>query len=352
MNPREKLNSLPIYKLFLKYDGREYVILRRKAPEYMPGDIICELERATEKLDWVKKLILECNNFTDVASISNLSQALSEIDGKIDSYFGIASGAVLMNLLSSRTQILLDCLELSDRYDAKRYFKIKASTIKIILAGSGFETLGAENVGHALLSGLALSTNMVAQFNELGRLVMEELAEVDAEKRNASKIKHVLYDNSDLIAAQQIDYRIMNIDEKLSSVYGINDIMSVLMFELANCINNDVVMKKCNNCGHYFALYGRPDVIYCSFAAPNGAGKTCKDVGAQVKRANKEKNDVVTSEYRRVYLRKKMQVRRHPDDERYLEMLSEFLTECKKWQEAIKNNTKSEEEYLSWLQSV
>lgn len=352
MNPREKRNSLPVYKLFLKYDGREYIILRGKAPVYMPGDIICELERATEKLDWVKELILGCNNYTDVASISNLAQALSEIDKKIDYYFGTASGAVLMNVLSSRTQILLDCLELSGRYDAKRDFKIKASTVKRLLVESRFEALGAENVGHALLSGLALSTNMIAQFYELGRLVMNELADVDAEKRDTSKIKHVLYDNGDLIAAQQIDYRIMNIDEKISSVYGINDIMSVLMFELANCINNDVVMKKCNNCGHYFTLYGRPDVIYCSFAAPNGNKKICKDVGAQVKRANKEKNDAVTSEYRRVYFRKKMQVRRHPDDEKYQEMLSEFLTECKKWKEAIKNNMKSDEEYLSWLQSV
>lgn len=42
--------------------------------------------------------------------------------------------------------------------------------------------------------------------------------------------------------------------------------------------------------------------------------KTCKDVGAQITRANKEKNDVATKEYRKVYMRYKMMTNRHPED--------------------------------------
>ncbi len=352
MNPNEKQEILPDYKLFLEYDGKEYVVLRSKAPVYMPGEIVCELERATEDFGWLINMILSCTNSNAAASYENISKALSEIDDTIDSAFGTASGAVLMNVLASRTQMMLTCLELPDRYDAKSYFKVKESSIKKILGKGGFTSLGADNVAHALLSGLVLSIGMVSQFCKLTRLVMDILTESDLEKRDTARIKHVLYDNGDLIAAQKIDYRIMNIEEKLTSVYGINDIMSVLMFELANCINNNVVMKKCNNCGHHFPIYGRPDVIYCSFVAPNGDGKTCKEIGAQVKRANKEKNDALTSEYRKVYLRKKMQVRRHPDEEKYQAMLSEFLDECKKWQDEIKDGVKSEEEYLLWLKSI
>ena len=37
-------------------------------------------------------------------------------------------------------------------------------------------------------------------------------------------------------------------------------------------------------------------------------------VGAQVTRANKEKNDAATKEYRKVYMRYKMMTNRHPED--------------------------------------
>ncbi len=352
MNPNEKQGILPSYNLFLEYDGKEYVVLRSKAPVYMLGEIVCELERATDDFSWLIKIIMGCKNSNAPASYENILQALTEIDDTIDYAFGAASGAVLMNVLASRTQMMLTCLELPDQYDVKSNFKVKESSVKKILGKGGFNSLGAENVAHALLSGLVLSVDMVSQFRELTRLVMDILTEADLENRDTAKIKHILYDNGDLIAAQQIDYRIMNIEEKLTSVYGIKDIMSVLMFELANCINNNVLIKKCNNCGYHFPIHGRPDVIYCSFKAPNGDGKTCKEIGAQVKRANKEKNDALTSEYRKIYLRKKMQVRRHPGEEKYQVMLSEFLDEGKKWQDAIGDGVKSEEEYLLWLKSI
>ena len=57
---------------------------------------------------------------------------------------------------------------------------------------------------------------------------------------------------------------------------------------------------KCKNCGHYFVSEGRSDAVYCSCPLWENKDKTCKDVGAQVTRANKEKNEAAAKEYLRV----------------------------------------------------
>ena len=44
---------------------------------------------------------------------------------------------------------------------------------------------------------------------------------------------------------------------------------------------------------------GRSDAVYCSYPSPQNIKKTCKEIGTQVARANKEKSDITTKGYRK-----------------------------------------------------
>lgn len=68
--------------------------------------------------------------------------------------------------------------------------------------------------------------------------------------------------------------------------------------------------RKCHNCGIYFLLLSGHNTCYCSNIAPNqnkkGDTKTCRDIGAHVKEAEKKENRTPTQqEYDKVYNRLK-----------------------------------------------
>ena len=114
---------------------------------------------------------------------------------------------------------------------------------------------------------------------------------------------------------QHIDFRFLATAEKgLESLYTIKTSMSLLLFEMANAQQVDQQFVKCSNCGQIFVLEGRSDTIYCNYPSPQNKNKSCREIGAQVARANKEKSDIVTKEYRKAYMRHKMMIKRHPAD--------------------------------------
>ena len=59
--------------------------------------------------------------------------------------------------------------------------------------------------------------------------------------------------------------------------------------------------------------------------------KCCKEIGAQVARAEKEKNDVATKSYRKVYMRYMTHLSRHPNDEEKRNKLKELTSGIKEW---------------------
>ena len=59
------------------------------------------------------------------------------------------------------------------------------------------------------------------------------------------------------------------------------------------------------------------------------------------------KNDTLTQEYRRLYMRLKMAIKRHPDDE----MLQERFRELTEGMKAKKKQKDSVDDILEWLQS-
>ena len=81
---------------------------------------------------------------------------------------------------------------------------------------------------------------------------------------------------------------------KPTSVYDIID------FHLRECIKREVKVRRCKNCGRYFAVTGRSTTEYCNRPYDN-KGRTCKEVGAIAQWARSKKDDDVFNDYRREY---------------------------------------------------
>ena len=150
---------------------------------------------------------------------------------------------------------------------------------------------------------------------------------------------------------QHVDYRIILTEQGFESLYTVRSSISLILFELAQVINIGANIVRCKNCGYYFVPIGRADSVYCSYPIADNRDKTCKDVGARITRANKERSDIATKEYRKVYMRYKMKLSRgkkKPSDERKFRRLT---TDVKEWRRKMKSGQVTTEEFMEWLKS-
>lgn len=151
------------------------------------------------------------------------------------------------------------------------------------------------------------------------------------------------------VGTQDIDYKILLIENELTSVYTLRSAMSLLLFDFAQVYKSNIGFVKCKNCGKFFVPNGRSDSKYCSYSLDDDPTKTCKDVGAQNTRAEKEKNDTITKEYRRVYMKLNMNAKRHPEDEAAQEKLERIKTEIKVIRNKLAHGMITEAEFLEWV---
>ena len=155
-------------------------------------------------------------------------------------------------------------------------------------------------------------------------------------------------DNTDF---QHIDFHIMFYDNAFHSIYTIKSSMSLILFEAAHAMDAQTKFVKCKNCGNYFVPVGRSDSVYCGYPSPQDETKECREVGANATRAKKMKNDVLTQEYRRLYMRLKMAIKRHPDDTALQERFKELTEGMKARKKQKEDGEMSVDAILEWLTS-
>ena len=156
-------------------------------------------------------------------------------------------------------------------------------------------------------------------------------------------------DNTDF---QHIDFHIMFYDNAFHSIYTIKSSMSLILFEAAHAMDAKTKFVKCKNCGQYFVPVGRSDSLYCGYPSPQDSSKACRDVGANAARARKMKYDVLTQEYRRLYMRFKMAIKRHPERTDLQAQLSELTEGMKLRRKQKEEGTLSADEILEWIASI
>lgn len=71
----------------------------------------------------------------------------------------------------------------------------------------------------------------------------------------------------------------------------ITNFLQLLAYEYCRMKKSRKAIKECANCGRLFIPPGRVDSIYCPLPAPGYPGKSCKDIGGQLRRAQKRRSD-------------------------------------------------------------
>lgn len=331
--------------LNVEFDGKKNIVMEGDViKEYPIGGMICEYARLrpTE----IKAFIMENPYFEDTDLKENGGHALMSFYQAMKEKLDVVTAVMVLtdfsNLMADFNRANDDELkELLNSLNDENTQQIKS----YILENTGYEEYGISTIGQALLSAYAGFANCYVPFKHTFNMLASG---ADYEDNQVMAFWNLYSDN---INFQHIDFHIMFFDNAFHSVYTIKSAMSLILFEAAHAMDAKTKFVKCKNCGNYFVPVGRSDSIYCGYPAPQDKTKECRDVGANATRARKMKNDVLTQEYRRLYMRLKMSIKRHPDDGQLQELFSELTNGMKEKRSQLQKKLISADGILEWLSS-
>lgn len=99
----------------------------------------------------------------------------------------------------------------------------------------------------------------------------------------------------------QVAEKIKENNIEVQEVFELDNSEDQIRFEIFKVIQNNFVIKKCNNCGKLFIPL-KSDKIYCDNIYLN-TGKTCSEIGANKKHQEKMSSSLILKEYQREYKR-------------------------------------------------
>lgn len=338
------------YGLSVLFDGQHYTILQDGIVKNYPiGGLYCEFARLhpTE----IKEVILNCpgveeayNTETAAKIILTLHDMLIE---KFPPAMAIMTFVEFQNgfldwataIRENRVDELLEC------YGSTEYDQIK----EFIFADTKYTDFGCESYLQILLS---IYYSFAQSFVQTKYMFMHIIGVKENEPEASEKVLDFceqLY--GDYMNMQHIDFRILYLEGKLETLYTIKSALSLLLFEMAYAQQTNADFDICPNCKEIFVRDGRSDIVYCNYPSPQNSEKTCREIGAQVSRANKEKNDVATREYRKIYMRLQMMSKRHPGDKEKRDNFEQLSDGMIAWRKKLKDGTATTEDFLEWLQT-
>jgi hypothetical protein len=330
--------------LLVEFDGSKNVVMMGDViKDYPIGGMACEYARLrpTE----LKAVVLSNPYFQDKELRENGGKALMSLYDSLLEKFGVVTAGMVIsdfsNLMANYSKANREELQklIASANAAERKEQIKS----FILKDTDYEEFGVDTIGQAMLMAYYDYATSYSVFRNL----FDMLASDKEYEENQVKAFWSLYtENADY---QHIDFQILLYDNGFHSVYNIKSSLSLIMFEAAHAIDADTKFVKCKNCGKYFVPVGRSDSLYCGYPSPQEPSKQCRDVGANATRARKMKNDTLTQEYRRLYMRIKMALKRHPDDEALVQKLTELTEGMKLRKQQQKKAELSADDVLEWL---
>lgn len=332
--------------LSVEYDGKKNIVFSNGViKEYPIGGLICEYARfrPTE----LKQIILENPYFRAENIKEKSADALMHFYNELFEIYGPVIAELITTEFSKcfRDYICADKSELKKVIAECNSNKKDGAIEQFILENTGFDEFGLSTLGQAFLTAYSTFSYGYVVFKHIFKLFVSDEYEGD----QAEQILSLYAENSEF---QHMEFCIMLYDGKFHSIYTISSTLSLIVFEMAHAIDNDTKIVKCKNCNNYFVPVGRSDAIYCSYPSPQDPEKACRDIGAQVTRTKMAKNDVVTTEYRRLYMRLKMRLNRHPEDTRLQEKLTQLTSEMKVLRKQRAEGTVSSDDILEWISSI
>jgi len=330
--------------LSVEFDGKKNTVMNDgDIVEYPIGGMACEYARLhpTE----VKPLILENPYFQDEDLKKNGGHALLKLYEACLAKFGVVTAVMIItdfsNFMADFNRANED--ELKGMIDPLNADRDTNEIKSFILKESGYDEFGVMTIGQAMLSAYVYYADCYVAFKHSFNM----LASGDEYEEDQVMAFWGLYASN--IDFQHIDFHIMFFDNAFHSIYTIKSSLSLIMFEAAHAMDAETKFVKCKNCGNYFVPVGRSDSVYCGYPSPQDETKECREVGANATRARKMKNDILTQEYRRLYMRLKMAIKRHPDDESLKERFKELTEGMKVRKKQKEEGMISVDGILEWL---
>lgn len=330
--------------LLVWYDGKKYrAFFNGTSKEYPIGGLACEYSRF--KPYTLKDVIMECPAFDKSPDTEGVKDEVAKwlFEILFEKYEPVIATMILTELGDYVHDYLWADDETKNGFISELNAGIEGDKVKeFILKDTGLNKFSIDTMGAMLLSAYCTFATSYVVF----RHSLDMLANDGGEEGEVGRFMEFYGEN---IEFQHIEYKLALIEGKFAELFTIKSSLSLILFETAHVLDSQTPILKCKNCGQYFVPTGRSDSIYCSYPSPQDPEKTCKDIGAQVSRSNKEKTDVTTKEYRRVYMRYKMLMRRHPEEESYEEQFNRLTSEVKEWRNKLAHGMATTEEFLAWL---
>ena len=330
--------------LNVDFDGKTNIVLENGIiKEYPIGGMACEYARFHPAE--IKPLILENTFFRNTNLKANGGHAIMELYEACLAKFGVVTAVMIITDISSLMADfnLANTEELKEMIDSLNEDKATNQIKSFILKDSGYDEFGITTIGQAMLSAYEEYVGSYAAFKHSFNMLASD---AEYEEKQVMGFWGLYASDIDF---QHIDFHIMFYDNSFHSIYTIKSSMSLILFEAAHAMDAGTKFVKCKNCGHYFVPVGRSDSVYCGFPSPQDATRECREVGANATRARKMKNDTLTQEYRRLYMRLKMAIKRHPDDAILHERLEDLTEGMKTRKKQKEEGSISVDSILEWL---
>lgn len=338
------------FGLAVTFDGKGYTLLSPDhVKEYPVGGLICEYCRLAPTT--IKEVILACSNLDAPVTAESATAITLEFHEKLFETFPPVTATMISlefqnNTFDWITAIREDWL---DELTEGHYVVNEQDAIQqFIFEGTPYKSFGCETLLQMMLSNYFSFALTYVNTKYMFMHIFDEKEGQEDQRENVYSACSQFY--GDMMDMQHIDFRIVAMENDLQHMYTIKSSLSLILFEVANCIQNEQQLVKCANCGHFFVPEGRCDTIYCSYPSPQNRDKTCREIGAQVARANKEKNDVVTKEYRRAYMRHQMMTKRHPHDKEKRQQFDALTAGMKEWRIKLTDGSATADDFLAWLE--
>lgn len=138
---------------------------------------------------------------------------------------------------------------------------------------------------------------------------------------------------------QSFGYKVLNDQQRkpiLCEKISFKDLQSFLFYDFFNGIKLNYIPNKCKQCGKFFLIRSGKYYSYCDRPVRKEAGKTCRDVGARKRYAEKCRTDPVWLAYNRAYkahyaryMKKKMSVSEFEKWSRFASAIRDLALEDK-----------------------
>ena len=175
---------------------------------------------------------------------------------------------------------------------------------------AGFEKVGTQ-VERALHELRELPVNLPLYQKQIQRF-FDLILDVDKAGREPSQqiMRHYHFDQPDRPGdAALFSFRLLTMrfepvgGDACAPVLYADTVADMISFSLQTCVERNITVRRCKNCGRYFAQTGRVSAEYCD-RAPLDGQTSCRAIGAFQQWTLKQADDPVFKAYRREYKRR------------------------------------------------